>query len=414
MSDSDKVILPSLRGTMGDWFYYVTVMKFGDIANRVSMADEIHQSERLSQLIQRQISNRTKYIVEYLLTQDQRFFNSLILGIYGGSPSWQDLNILENNLESLQETDIEYLNKTFGILTLEGTENIFAIDGQHRTKAIKEAIKKDDDLKNEEITAIFVAHKKSEEGLVRTRRLFSTLNRYAKPVSKSEIIALDEEDNCAIITRKLVDEFELFADDQKVLFNKNRSINLNNKTAFTNIIVLYDSLVILLTDWLSRRRFLKEEITGFDHKEFTKWREDEATINEQFEYCKDLFTEIIRAIPSLNNFFYQDTEVNRRDNNTSLLFRPVGQDIFFKVLKVGISNNNKGQVLDFFSEHDFSLNNPIWNVILYDNEIGRIKPEKTNQFFAVRLILMRLGYDVKLSEKYQEIYDNFGIDPNDL
>lgn len=359
MSDSDKVILPSLRGTMGDWFYYVTVMKFRDVAQRVSMADEIHQSERLSQLIQRQITNRTKDIVEYLLTQEQRFFNSLILGIYGGSPSWQDLNILESDIELLKESELEYLNKTFGILTLEGTENIFAIDGQHRTKAIQDAVKEDEDLLKEEITAIFVAHKTTEDGLVRTRRLFSTLNRYAKPVNKSEIIALDEEDNCAIITRKLVDEFDLFADEQKVLFNKNRSIHLDNTTAFTNIIVLYDTLVILLTDWMSKRRFLKEEITGFDHKEFTKWRANEEVIQDQFDYCKDILTEVIRTLPPLNRFFYEGEEVNRRDMDTSLLFRPVGQDIFFKILKVGISNQNKGQVLDFFVDHNFSLSNPI-------------------------------------------------------
>ena len=51
----------------------------------------------------------------------------------------------------------------------------------------------------------------------RTRRLFTTLNRYAKPVKKSEIIALDEDDIIAIITRELVEKYPLFR--EKFLFS---------------------------------------------------------------------------------------------------------------------------------------------------------------------------------------------------
>ncbi len=82
--------------------------------------------------------------------------------------------------------------------------------------------------------------------LIRTRSFFSTLNRYDKPVSKSEIIEIDEEDNCAIITRNLVEDFSILKDI--ILFNQNRSINSKNKNAFTNVIILYDFIVTILTD----------------------------------------------------------------------------------------------------------------------------------------------------------------------
>jgi hypothetical protein len=39
------------------------------------------------------------------------------------------------------------------------------------------------------------------KGLQGTRRLFTTLNRYAKHVHKTEILALDEADAMAILTR---------------------------------------------------------------------------------------------------------------------------------------------------------------------------------------------------------------------
>lgn len=198
-SNMKELILPTLKGYIGDWNYYVSLMPFKEVAQRVSLADEIHKDKGLSRMIQRKVSNRTKDIVEYLKTQEQRFFNSIILGIYGGSPHWQEMDIDKKQID-LTEEQLDYLNRTFGILTLSGTEKIFAIDGQHRSKAIKDAILENKSLEDEEIAVIFVAHKKTKEGEIRTRRLFSTLNRYAKPVNTSEIIALDEEDNCAIIT----------------------------------------------------------------------------------------------------------------------------------------------------------------------------------------------------------------------
>ncbi len=237
--------LPCLRGRMGDWFYYVSLMNFGELANRTSMVPDIHKNQELSHWIQREVSTRSEDIVSYLIEQEQRFFNSIIFGIYGGKPQWQELDI-DHTVKDMTEEEREYLGRTFGILTLAGNEEIFAIDGQHRTKAIKEAIKKESSLSSEEVTVIFLAHKKTLEGEIRTRRLFSTLNRYAVPVTISEIIALDEEDNCAIITRKLIEESLVFKG--KILFSKTRSLSPQNTNVFTNIVLMYDLVTILLTD----------------------------------------------------------------------------------------------------------------------------------------------------------------------
>ena len=66
-------------------------------------------------------------------------------------------------------------------------------------------------MKDESISAIFVAHDaSSEETKQRTRRLFTTVNKKAKRVSKSAIIALDEDNGFAVITRSLIDEHWLF------------------------------------------------------------------------------------------------------------------------------------------------------------------------------------------------------------
>lgn len=134
-----KLVLPTLRAQMGDWIYYVSIMTFEEISKRISMADEIHKSEGLKTLIQREVKNRTKGIVEYLKNQEQRFFNSIIIGLYGGNPKYQEITV--EKYSGIEEEELNYLNKTFGILTLYGHEKLFAIDGQHRTKAIKESLK---------------------------------------------------------------------------------------------------------------------------------------------------------------------------------------------------------------------------------------------------------------------------------
>ena len=124
------------------------------------------------------------------------------LGFYGGSPDWYELDIRTNHLFDAEALPRE-LDGVLGFLRLDGTETLFAIDGQHRVEGIKQALQENAELKREEVSIIFVAHRNDPSGMERTRRLFTTLNRYAKPVSKSEIVALDEDDILAIITREI-------------------------------------------------------------------------------------------------------------------------------------------------------------------------------------------------------------------
>lgn len=395
--------LPCLRGRMGDWFYYVSLMKFDEIADRTSMVPDIHKNEELSKWIQREVSDRSGDIVDYLLEQEQRFFNAIIFGIYGGKPQWQELDI-DKNVSQLSEEERDYFGKTFGILTLNGDEEIFAIDGQHRTKAIKEAVKKNSELGEEEVSVIFLAHKKTAEGEIRTRRLFSTLNRYAVPVTISEIIALDEEDNCAIVTRKLIEDSQLFKN--KILFSKTRSLNPQNSDSFTNIVLFYDIIKILLTDI----KILNFKGVGHPLKKYTSRRDTEENINKEIKNVEIFFETIIKSVPSLRNFFYIKNNINRESKTTSLLFRPIGQVIMFSVLKIAKQENKLSAAIKYFAKDDFKLSNKIWKQIFLDPELQTLKTDKTIQKYAMQLILKHLGINVKMTRKEKVVYNNFDID----
>ena len=213
-----QLILPALRARMGQSWYYISAMRMSDIAERISVAEEIHTSQSLRDLLQRTLSgDRTTKITDYLVEQDQRFFNSLVVGTYGGDPKWHEVSI--RGTPSTIETELPvHLEGVLGILVLDGNEKLFAIDGQHRVAGIREALKRNEALEKEEVSVILVAgvtqdHRQDDaEGFERTRRLFTTLNRYAKPVSKRDNIALDEDDSVAIVTRLLLEDHALFSE----------------------------------------------------------------------------------------------------------------------------------------------------------------------------------------------------------
>lgn len=248
--------LPCLKGRIGDWYYYSSTMPFDEIAKRVKLPKEIDKKYnnpalKLGEWIQRDIvSKRIEPIVDYLSNQKERFFNSIVLGIYDGEPSWQELEIKigeTTEKSQLSEKELRHFSETFGILRLSGAESIFAIDGQHRVMGIRKAIMdKPKVFQYDEVSVIFIAHKTDDNGRKRTRRLFSTLNRYAKPVNKREIIALSEDDNCAIITRMLIENNKYLKG--KIAVNKNKPVNQKNSKDFTSVIMLYDIVYRVLTN----------------------------------------------------------------------------------------------------------------------------------------------------------------------
>jgi DNA sulfur modification protein DndB len=153
--------LAALRGHMGDWIYYATCLPIKEIADRVKLVSDIHKSARLDDWIQRQVdtSSHSKSIKTYLLSQKQRLFNAIVLGVYGGSPNWREIDVDFGDSES-EET--ERLEGSLGLLLLSGKEKLFAIDGQHRVVGIKNAVLENPQLGTEEVCAANCSFRRRE------------------------------------------------------------------------------------------------------------------------------------------------------------------------------------------------------------------------------------------------------------
>ncbi|HXE74009.1 MAG TPA: DNA sulfur modification protein DndB [Candidatus Xenobia bacterium] len=393
-AETKQLKIPGLRAQMGDWVYYTTFLRMGDIAERISLAKEIHPSKALQELIQREVeSAHSDSIREYLLRQKERFFNALVIGVYGGSPKWLELSIEETKqLDGLPD----YIKGALGILVLDGSEKLFAIDGQHRVVGIKKALQEKPELGDEEVSAIFVGHATDRAGIQRTRRLFTTLNRYAKPVNKMQIIALDEDDVVAIVTRRLLDEHVLFRNWTSI--KKVKSLPNSDRRSFTTIITLYDVLDVYLAgdpkDW----------------RKFKKLRPPDKTINAFYKKAAELWDKMVDTYPPLRELARSDLEEEvaaryRNRDGGHLLFRPVGLSILVGVIKLfRDEGKDLDSILRAMAAVPLLLSEEPWVGLLWDPVNRRMVVRSENQKVALRLAYHGLGGDLtKFKTNEQEL-----------
>ena len=385
MKDSKELIIPALRAHMGDWIYYVTFLRMDQIADQIHIAQEIHTSNVLKDMIQREITNRAGQISDYLLKQPQRFFNSLIVGVYGGSPNWYELKIGTNPRFNAPVLPRE-LAGVLGVLRLDGTQTLFAIDGQHRLQGIKQALKANDELKQEEVSVIFVAHRNDSDGLERTRRLFTTLNRYAKPVSKSEIVALDEDDILAITTRELVEKHPLF--QEKISLAKTKAVAVKDNRSFTTIITLYDVLEIL---------FRKQ---GRGWNEFKRHRPADDYISNFYFKSAQFWDTMVEHFPPLAEVLTSQPGENvagryRHREGGHLLFRPVGLLIIAHVVRQAKDSGlPEKEAIKRISEISMELTDEPWVGLLWDKINQRMISGPPPQKVAKHLLFYNIGGDL--------------------
>lgn len=351
--------IPAIVSILGNRTYYVCSMTFEQIRNSVKKVDdELHKSEQLSHLLQRSITDNYKNISKYILEHNDRFFNSLVLAVYGGDPQFKEVRF-------------EYENENYGdmgLLEFDGREKIFPVDGQHRVEGIKKALEDNPELATEKVPVIFIGHSNSSEGMESTRRLFSTLNRYAKPVKKSDIIALDEDDILAITTRYLVENHQLF-DGEKISLSTN--LTQVNNTAFTTIETLYDCTKYLF-ETFSKEQNLSGGITNF-----LRTRPSDEIIDGFNSYCFDFWTDFYNSIDSMRSYLSlenADASTYRDNDGGNLLFRPAGLSPFVKaVAKIKMrSSVSYSEILNTLSTIEFSLNEKPWADIIWNTSEKKV------------------------------------------
>lgn len=362
----NAIDIPAIRGTLGKFTYYTATFTFKQIAERVKPAgEELHTSKSLREQLQRALTDNYKGITDYILTQKEHFFNALVLAVYDGEPTWNELDFEYN--------DTRY--HSMGFLHLNGKERIFPVDGQHRVEGIKSALEVKPSLKDETITVIFIGHHDTREGKEKTRRIFSTLNRYAKPVSLGDIIALDEDDTVAIATRELLENCPLFmGENVKIDKKSSKALADNDDKSFTSLITLYETNKIIYTYYKSNYDHQKKIYNGRKIAEFLKFRPNQQDIDDFYNYLLNFWTLFIKIFPGIKSYVdnYHDEKVaaNYRNKETGglLYFRPVAlprliKAIFETKIRLRIELD---EVIENFSKIEFSISKEPWTNFLWD------------------------------------------------
>lgn len=378
---SKRILLPCLRGSIGNWITYTCLMRLQEIKNLVSFAEDIHNSKKLSKMIQRELKkDRQKEIGEYLLNEPEAFFNALVVAIYNGEPKWHQFDSINRNTVGIENFEThDYAKECFGYLSLTTEETIFALDGQHRLAGIEYALDKDPDLGLKQLPVTFIPHYSDAAGLKRTRRLFTTLNKKAKPVDKAAIIALDEDDLSASITRRLVEDSSVFSEDI-IKFQANNNIAYSDNQMLTTIGNLYDLVKILLTKGMGMKNSL-----------ITNFREDEKAQDEYFLKVEEVFDYMVSSINELCEFIHADNKslvtdkYRRRQDGGLFIFRPLGLRVFILALCDYFKFRKNSEVdflqaakefIDASSQFEFRLESELLAGKVWDVESKKIIPLK--------------------------------------
>jgi DNA sulfur modification protein DndB len=410
-----KLLIPALRGRFGDWVYYSCLVPFSEVAERISFANDIHKNKNLSDMIQREIKQkRGLEIAKYLTTEKERFFNSLVVAVYKGDPIWYEVDLKTNSKDILVEDIPDFAWDSFGFLSLTGEEHLFAIDGQHRLAGIKKVINEqvDNSMKKgliaDQISILFVAHKDTPRGLQRTRRLFTTLNKTAIPVSKGEKIALDENDVMAIIARRLVEENPKFSGDH-IAYKPTNNLPVNDFKSLTTLGNLYDVLSILFSKIIEPK---KEKL-----KELQFYRPDDQQLNQFYETACNFFHSLELQIPELREYFesknYTKIVKKYRGNfGGSLVFRPIGLTLILEIVERLVGKYGLEQSIKLIAKLPRDLSRIPYADVLWNTKSKTIINK--HRVLARNLLLYMLG-EQKASEKLLKGYaDAIGKDLSEV
>lgn len=358
--------IPAIRGILGDIVYYTSSFTFKQIAERVKKIDqELHTSTSLKDQLQRSLTKNYESITDYILSQKEHFFNALVLAVYDGDPVWNEIEV------GFKGED--YYN--MGFLRLNGEEKIFPVDGQHRVEGIKDAIKKSPELEDETIAVILIGHHKDKEGMEKTRRIFSTLNRYAKPVSTGDIIALDEDDTVAIVTRNMLESFPLFMNENISDEKKAKAIVEKDTKSFTSLIKLYETNKIVYKYYTSFRDNTKRIHSSTEIDKFLKFRPKQEDIDDFEKYLTEFWELFINLFEGMKEYVASTekdaaAKYRNRENGGLLYFRPVALPQLVTAIletcfrsKVTLSDS-----MSAYSQLEMCISKAPWVKVLWDAE----------------------------------------------
>jgi DGQHR domain-containing protein len=220
---AEVVTYHALAGQFDRVFYFATSITLEDAAENLMLfpQEDLSFRERIQRVLNEE--RVTNEILPYLRTDPLRFFNSIVCVLLPARDS--DSEFWE--FAPYTTKDGKEIGK-LGELRISKSVFRIVLDGQHRFRALQEFWK--EERKNLikrggpiDIPVVFIAidqagkkgkkvRSAKKNTLDAVRRIFSVINKTAKPVDKNTLLLIDDSDLTNIIARRLLEE-EVVAED---------------------------------------------------------------------------------------------------------------------------------------------------------------------------------------------------------
>lgn len=400
--------LAALKGKFGSTEYFVLSMKAKELIEKTVIPSEIEDWPNLSleEREQRDINYARvkKQIAPYLVRDEDRFFGAVILAAKNLDPkNFEPINdVATKGMPMLYKTQAHLM----GFLTFQGNELLIPLDGQHRLKAIKFAIEGKDEkgntisgitpdlsLADEDLTAILVPYDSKK-----ARKIFTKVNRYAKPTSTGQNLVTDDDDIVAVLSRMVANDISIIGPD---LVNY-KTNTLNDKAGFfTTLATIADCNVVILEASFPGKVIRTEPIADKGKERLYK--------EKVLKTWKFLVEKIDLFADALEDKEKTGDEKRREIRRDYLLGKPVVQFCLVKVfarLTMGEYNMDPEQVAAKLNSVDWRKDAKVWDRLLMSGGKFLVK----NKNLAADVISYIVGEPLdeakkgELLKKYRDLF----------
>lgn len=354
-----SILIPAIQGRFGNTEYYQATMKARDLVQGVRPPSELDEWKDfgIEERMQRDpmMARIKKELAPYLARNADRFFGSFIVLVYKGDVAFESVTAFVKEVPNAYKKNAQRV----GFLTIDGG-TLIVLDGQHRLLAermvLQQEVKGPESatVGDDEVCVIFIKH----ETNIKTRRIFNTVNRYAKPTSRGDNIITSEDDAYAIVARRLLSDNQplravpVGGKLEDVVNWKSNTLSARS-TSLTTISVVYETVKLILSN------------DAIDKQE----RPDEDILEEYLQRCAAHWGALLHKVTAYSNALADPSSIPamREDTaTTSLLFKPAAQIALFSALlsvsKAGLSFEDAAARVDKIP--DWSMTCSVWKDII--------------------------------------------------
>lgn len=391
--------IAAMKSKMGEIPYYVMTMPVQDLVKLVHIPSKKEWEEiSVEEKFQRALKDgpRLNAIVEYLERDKHRFFGSVIVA----SPSWSEKNFepLDKIITDLPNAYDDEAAK-IGFYSFKGDKRLFVLDGQHRVRALELAIKgkpgkgSNPELCKDKITVILLAHK-----LEISRKIFTKVNRNAKPTTTGETLITDDDDIIAVLSREIADKIIT----ARLVMITGNNITENN-LEFTTLSTIAEGTFSLLKGKFPFKNSDRKQLPAKDLQD--KYRKDAFA---KWNFLLDNFAvwkEALKDKTEKYDYIRQDLRKNY------LCMRPMPQrviiDAFSYVTNLGTPMSEKDAVMKL-NEIPWEFKAKLWDRLLFSGGKIQAKNQKLATDILIYILLGAERYgeaeEKKLQKRYKDIF----------